>query len=227
MFSSSLATEEPSSFQIIFTSPLPAEEVHAALRRERLGISRDQEPDHAFGIAFEARRRQLRDGRYTEAVDFEPDGSGHAYNVYPEDGGPEQALAEAGYNPQDPGIQDVIWEATSEAEEKLDGGWDWDSFDGRAAIRAANELRNLPDREYHAEPIIRATSSYILHRPVVRRGRAPRVARNMRSRGSRRGAATSSRAGPGDDDPGGEPGEIDGLPPQRGPVAPALAGGAV
>jgi hypothetical protein len=56
------------------------------------------------------------------------------------------------------------------------------------------------------------------------RGRTPRVACNTRTRGSRRGAATSSRAGPGDGESDLD-GDSDPDPPRRRAIAPALIGG--
>ena len=174
-----------------------------------------------------ARRRQYRDGAYDVIAEFDPDGGAGGTFEYHDDGGPEVALAAAGFDTIDPEVQAVICDATLRVEE-LDPGGEWDSFDARAQLK----VLNMPEDPFLLSPPPRESKSAGAgnrtlgpRRPLVRRGRARRVGNRARTRGSRRGSCTPSSRGSPDGDPDLD-GESDGPPPLRGLITAALVGGA-
>jgi len=218
--------DSPSSTQLD-SRHLPADELHGAIRRAQLGFSRDEALEH---VCYELAVRHLVEGRAHVEADFDEDGFGGTYWLYPDEEYNELAAA-LGYDPASPEIQEQIREAQEAAENDIPPWDDWDSLEARDAHHFWGELTQRV-RESDTPQILSRTASRIvrtrtlhrtlLHRCLVRPGRARRVACNTRSVGSRRRSGSSPpKSG---DDPPGEPPDM-GPWPHSGPLHPALAGG--
>ena len=201
---------------------LPVEEVRNAIWRTEWVF--EDRYAHIEYIAFERRRRQIRDGDFDVDVDFEPDGScsGAGY-VFPTNGGPEEAVANAGYDTADPLVSEAIESGAHHAEDlgsdAAPAGSPWGEREHESAYRSLQ----APDHPTHHAPAPWSAHSILVWRPLVsRRGHAPRQGTNVRPRGSRRCTRSSSSSG--DDDPGGEPPDIE-LLPLLGSFAPVLLRG--
>jgi hypothetical protein len=194
---SSSASADPYDFP-----PLRRAEIIRALAvAATLRAAHGDRDEVIFDIASEARRRQIRDGNFEVDADFE-DGAGHAWAIYPEEGGPDEAVAAAGFDPDDPEVREIIIEAELQTEEMVSVG-----HDDCREMTAPLERLNAPDWSIprtdapRSLPVIapNIVDTSIVWRPI---GHAPRVRTNHRTGGSRRTTGSgSSSSGEDPDEP--------------------------